>query len=436
MDTLTLHREGSGRTRHRPDRPRRDERRGRSPWSPAVLALVVLAFYPLVSLVLLPESSRSFAARSVTLVLIGAAVAAGLAIARRAPGWFRGTAMLVAGFAATAVTGGVVAKRVASGIGARELTGVLFAAAGVALVVIGWRRGLHGIHRLWARVAVAVVGSLVVAQLALLPAVLAIDATNRPRPAASDRTPAHVGLSYRDVRIMTPDGVRLAAWWVPSRNGAAVLVLPGAGSTRDEVLNHAALVAGEGYGALLLDWRGHGASEGRLHEFGWGAEADVRTAVSWVVRQPGVTQGVGLLGLSMGGEVAVTAAAEDTRVAAVVAEGVSVRTFADARQRSNQWAIPFENDAVMFGLVQLLGSPSPPEPLVDAFKRIGERPVLLIAGNDPSEAELGPLYASAAPETVTLWSLPDTGHIQALSTHPDEYRTRVLSVFDGALLAR
>ena len=70
-----------------------------------MLALVVLAFYPLVSLVLLPESSRSFEARSVSLVLIGAAIAAELAIARRAPGWFRGTAMLVAGFAATAVTG-------------------------------------------------------------------------------------------------------------------------------------------------------------------------------------------------------------------------------------------------------------------------------------------------------------------------------------------
>jgi pimeloyl-ACP methyl ester carboxylesterase len=306
----------------------------------------------------------------------------------------------------------------------------------VTLVVIGWRRGLHGIRLAWGRVAVGFLGSVLVAQLVLLPAVFAIDAINRPRPEASGRSPADVGLAFRDVRIETRDGVRLAAWWVPSRNGAAVLLLPGAGSTREDVLNHAALVAGEGYGALLLDWRGHGASEGRLHEFGWGAEADVRTAVSWVVRQPGVTQGVGLLGLSMGGEVAVTAAAEDTRVAAVVAEGVSVRTFADARQRSNQWAIPFENDAVMFGLVRLLGAPSPPEPLVDAFKRIGERPVLLIAGNDPSEAELGPLYASVAPETVTLWSLPNTGHIQALSTHPDEYRTRVLSVFDGALLAR
>jgi hypothetical protein len=114
---------------------------------------------------------------------------------------------------------------------------------------------------------------------------------------------------------------------------------------------------------------------------------------------------------------------------------VSVRTFADARLRQGEWAIPFENDALMFGMVRLLGNAPPPEPLIDAFRRIGDRPVLLIAGHDPAEAELGPVYASAAPGTVTLWSLPDTGHIQALSTHPRAYRTRVLSVFDASLLA-
>ena len=129
-----------------------------------------------------------------------------------------------------------------------------------------------------------------------------------------------------------------------------------------------------------------------------------------------------------------TTAAQDLRVAAVVAEGVSVRTFADARLRPHEWAIPFENDWLMFGLVGLLGPQPQPEPLVDSFKALGDRPVLLIAGNDPPEAELGPVYEAAAPGRVTLWSLPDTGHIQALSTHPDEYRTRVLAMFAGELL--
>jgi pimeloyl-ACP methyl ester carboxylesterase len=435
MDTLTSTDRRTVEPRHRTDREGSGRQRSRSShWLP-VVAVVALALYPLIALVLFPEGSGSLASRLVASALICGAVAAAIAIARRAPASIRGTAMLMVGFVGIAVTGGVVAKRVVAGIGVREVAGILFAVASVTLVVIGWRRTLHGIHRMWLRIAVAVIGSLLVAQFALLPAVFALDVTNRVRPQESGRTPADVGLAYRDVRITTPDDVWLAAWWIPSRNGAAVLVLPGAGSTRDDVLNHAALLAREGYGALLLDWRGHGASEGRLNEFGWGADADVRTAVTWVLRQPDVRGGVGLLGLSMGGEVAITAAASDPRVAAVVAEGVSVRTLEDARQRPNEWAIPLANDAVMFGLVRLLGPASPPEALTDAFRGMGTRPVLLIAGDDPPEAELGPVYAAAAPASVTLWSLPDTGHTKALSFHPDGYRTRVLSVFDAALLA-
>ena len=88
----------------------------------------------------------------------------------------------------------------------------------------------------------------------------------------------------------------------------------------------------------------------------------------------------------------------------------------------------------MFGLVRLLGGVPPPEPLTNALRRIGDRRVLLIAGKEPPEAELGSVYEAAAPASVTLWSLPDTGHIQALSTHRGAYRARVLGVFDAALL--
>ncbi len=159
-----------------------------------------------------------------------------IAIARWAPRWIRGVAMLVVGFAGIAVTAGAIAKRVAMGIDVSAVLGVLFAFASLTLVVIGWRRWLQGMHHAWTKATVAVVGSLIVAQFVLLPATFAIDVTNRARPQESGRTPAGLGLAFRNVRITTPDGVELAAWWIPSRNGAAVLVLPGAGSTRDDVL--------------------------------------------------------------------------------------------------------------------------------------------------------------------------------------------------------
>ena len=123
------------------------------------------------------------------------------------------------------------------------------------------------------------------AQFLLLPVGVALVATNRARPEGSGRTPADVGLAFRDVRIPAPGGVDLAAWWVPPSNGAAVVMLPGSGSTRDDLLDHAAVLAGAGYGALLVDPRGHGDSGGRLMDFGWGAERDAHAAASWVLER-------------------------------------------------------------------------------------------------------------------------------------------------------
>ena len=57
----------------------------------------------------------------------------------------------------------------------------------------------------------------------------------------------------------------LAGWYAPSRNGAAVVLLHGAGSTRSNVLDEAVVLAEHGYGVLMLDARGHGESAGRGH---------------------------------------------------------------------------------------------------------------------------------------------------------------------------
>ena len=56
---------------------------------------------------------------------------------------------------------------------------------------------------------------------------------------------------------------------MPARNGTAVVLLPGAGATRTAVLGQAAVLARHGYGALLVDDRGHGRSAGHAMDFGW-----------------------------------------------------------------------------------------------------------------------------------------------------------------------
>ena len=53
-------------------------------------------------------------------------------------------------------------------------------------------------------------------------------------------------LAHEDVSLHTRDGLRLAAWYVPSRNGAAVVVVHGGGGTRNGSERHARMLARAG----------------------------------------------------------------------------------------------------------------------------------------------------------------------------------------------
>jgi uncharacterized protein len=81
----------------------------------------------------------------------------------------------------------------------------------------------------------------------------AVAVTNSPPTSVGDITPADFGLPYRVAEFETADGVTLTGWYVPSSNGAAVVLLHGAGSTRSDVLDHAAVLAHHGYGVVLFD---------------------------------------------------------------------------------------------------------------------------------------------------------------------------------------
>ena len=108
------------------------------------------------------------------------------------------------------------------------------------------------------------------------------------------------------------------------------MLLPGAGSTRTAVLAQAAVLARHGYGAILVDTRGHGRSGGHAMDFGWWGDRDIAAAVSYLARQPGVRAGeIAVLGESMGGEQAIAAMGSDPRIRAVVAEGVTGMQGAD-----------------------------------------------------------------------------------------------------------
>jgi pimeloyl-ACP methyl ester carboxylesterase len=304
--------------------------------------------------------------------------------------------------------------------------------AGLALLVVGGRLLLRPI-RGWRRL-LAVPAGLAIAYYLIWPIAFGLMWTHAPRIDLGVRTPADLGMPFENVTMTTRDGVALSAWYVPSSNGAAIAALHGAGSTRTSLLDHAAFLHEAGYGVLLLDSRGFGRSGGTAMVAGWYGDLDIEAAVSFLAERADVDPGhIGVLGLSMGGEEAIAAAASDRRIAVVVAEGAgAIRTTADVRSiQGATRVLGIPHYWVQTVVADLFTGASPPIALEEATGRIAPRPVLLISA--PQEYPYTERYLAAAPGSTTLWKLDDAPHIGGLATRGAAYRARVLAFLEDAL---
>ena len=145
---------------------------------------------------------------------------------------------------------------------------------------------------------------------------------------------------------------------------------------------------------------------------------------------------VGVLGLSTGAEVALTAAADDHRIDAVVADGTEARTLDDFEHLRglDRWTgVPYW--AVTTLAVRVIRGTKPSPPLSEVMRRVATRPVLLVESNDPAEQALAPVWAGIAGRPGVLWHV-DAAHTKGLATHPGAYERHVLGLFGRALLGR
>jgi len=164
-------------------------------------------------------------------------------------------------------------------------------------------------------------------------------------------------MDYEEVTVHTSDGLRLQGWYIPSRNGAAVVTYP-----REWTTTHAMMLAQQGYGVLLLDMRGYGDSEGDPNALGWGCTKDIDAGVAYLQTRPDVEGGrIGGLGLSVGAEQMIEAAASNPALRAVIAEGAGERSVRESliRGPKGYFAVPMA--AVRTAAVAIFsGQPVPP----------------------------------------------------------------------------
>jgi uncharacterized protein len=238
------------------------------------------------------------------------------------------------------------------------------------------------------------------------------------------------------VAFQSPDGIRLEAWYLPSRSGAAVLVAHGTNGDRGSMVDTVRILAGQGYGVLAFDWPGLGNSEGTIRWDGQARRAMV-AAIDWLSTRPGVDpQRVGGLGFSMGAYVMTQVAAADARLRAVVLEAPPPDFEDYVVAHCGRWG-PLSRQA---GRMALHGSGllDRGTSAVEVIGRIAPRPVLILGGTRDTEipsALISRLY-TAAGHPKSLWIVDGASHGDYSTVAPHAYADRILHFLHAGLLER
>jgi uncharacterized protein len=255
-----------------------------------------------------------------------------------------------------------------------------------------------------------------------------------------EETPAMYNLPYEDVEITSSDDLKLVGWFVPSENGAVIIMQHGYKSTRKELLNEAEMMYRHGYGILLTTVRAHDHSDGEMITFGMNEVDDLEAWYQYLITRDDIDPNkIGILGNSFGGMLAIQYAAQNENIKALVANcafsslndtvSTSVEYFTDLP------AFPFA-PLIVFWAERETGFKTEDIDATKWIAQISPRPVFLMQGGADVviSADSGQRLYDAAGEPKELWFDPELGHVQFDSKKAEEFEKRVAAFFDRYLL--
>lgn len=265
---------------------------------------------------------------------------------------------------------------------------------------------------------------------------LAASRVTRPGSHTFDLPAVPDHLPLEPVRLTSADGTDLAAWFVAGTRSEPILLLHGHRASKRDMLHHAAFLHAAGHPLLLLDLRGCGESGGRVVTFGGREREDVAAALAYLRDRPDIDgERIGILGLSLGGALAVLAAADCSAVRAVVAESA----FADLRavvRRHFRYAarlpaFPFAPLTIWF-VERRWGVRAARVVPQREIGTLRDCAVLLIhaVNDDVVPVEDAHLLFAAAREPKDLWLVADAQHAMAYKAEREAYAERVSAFFD------
>lgn len=274
------------------------------------------------------------------------------------------------------------------------------------------------------------------------------------------KTPDDYGLKYENINFQSMDKIPLKDWWIPGDSSAVIFIIDGYGANRAgwlgknikgeeeyiDWLASAPPLIRAGFNLVYFDLRASGESGGDMITLGKYETNDLMGAINWVLdnkRQSNGKKfsGIGLIGMSMGGNVSLRGAIELKRLriekAAVISVGAyRFDTMIDKSIRF--WTslpgffVPIVKQ--MTGLI--LGFN--PSVEIDPTHYVGEISPIPVMFIQAEKDEIGDvkdvrtIYQSAA-EPKELIIIPDAPRFKAYK-YPAENPKKIVSFFSKYLL--
>ncbi len=276
-------------------------------------------------------------------------------------------------------------------------------------------------------------------------------------------TPARVKANFDTVEFPSVgDSTVLRGWFLPAPASDKTIILAhGFAGNRLEksvdALDLAHSLTGAGFNVLMFDFRNSGLSDGNRSTFGYKEMDDLLGAVRYLrASLPDKSKHIGVMGFSMGGVVALDAAAHEPNIEAVVADSPYADGETYLRHHVAAWSgLPsFLTPLIMqsfatIGRIQL----NEVNPL-QAMPSLTQHVFLIYGKGDeiigPENSQM--LAAAARPGLVKTWEVPGTTpswpsgvfpadspacyNVGARNVYKDDYDKRVTNFFRASLVKK
>jgi len=250
--------------------------------------------------------------------------------------------------------------------------------------------------------------------------------------------PEQYKLVHETVDFVTADGVKLRGWFIPAVGGATgqtVIFCHGWGSNRGEMLRDTHFLAEHGFNLFYFDFRASGESKGSVSSVGYLETRDFDAAYDFLkLNRPHAVETVAVFGTSMGGSVAIYAAAKYPELACVLAEN----TFLSYGRVVANWSwrrlktpyFPLVSMTLFFVRRKLKADPEPYSPLYN-IGRV-KMPALFINGDNDDLVPLADaerLYGLCPSEKKQMWVIAGASHAKCAEVGGEVYRNKVTEFF-------